>query len=92
MTQRSARAHRVDAHYPLLRRLTEPLRQHRVLLGLQSRGHPPYVTPLYSYVEMAEQLRHRAGERQVEDAAIGMVSSELGNYNAALIHVLERAA
>jgi acetyl-CoA acetyltransferase len=57
--------------------------------GLIARGHPPYVTPLYSYVELAEQLRHRAGERQVDAAEIGIVSAELGNYNAALIHVLE---
>jgi acetyl-CoA acetyltransferase len=57
--------------------------------GLISRGHPPYVTPLYSLVELAEQLRHRAGERQVKDARIGITSCELGNYNAALVHVLE---
>lgn len=60
--------------------------------GLQSRGHPPYVTPLYSYVELAEQLRGRAGARQVRGAEIGIASSELGNYNAALIHVLEAVA
>ncbi|HYM32672.1 MAG TPA: thiolase family protein [Candidatus Cybelea sp.] len=60
--------------------------------GLQSRGHPPYCTPLYSIVEMAEQLRHRAGERQVPGAEIGITSCELGNYNAALIHVMEAVA
>jgi acetyl-CoA acetyltransferase len=60
--------------------------------GLIARGHPPYVTPLYSFVELAEQLRQRAGERQVRDAALGIVSCELGNYNAALIHVLEARA
>lgn len=59
--------------------------------GLQSRGHPPYVTPLYSIVEMAEQLRHRAGERQVQNAEIGLVGCELGNYNAALVHIMEAA-
>jgi acetyl-CoA acetyltransferase len=57
--------------------------------GLIARGHPPYITPLYSMVELAEQLRHRAGERQVKDAAIGITSCELGNYNAALIHIFE---
>jgi acetyl-CoA acetyltransferase len=60
--------------------------------GILSRGHPPYVTPLYSFVELAEQLRHRAGERQVAGAAIGIASCELGNYNAALVHVLEACA
>lgn len=57
--------------------------------GLTSRGHPAYVTSLYNYVELAEQLRGRAGERQVRDARLGVATGELGNYNAALIHVLE---
>jgi acetyl-CoA C-acetyltransferase len=57
--------------------------------GLTSRGHPPYVTSLYNLIEMTDQLRGRAGERQVANAAIGLTTSELGNYNAALIHVLE---
>lgn len=57
--------------------------------GLTSRGHPAYVTSLYNYVELADQLRGRAGPRQVEGARFGMATGELGNYNAALIHVLE---
>jgi acetyl-CoA acetyltransferase len=57
--------------------------------GLTSRGHPAYVTSLYNYVELAEQLRGRAGERQVANARLGLATGELGNYNAALIHVLE---
>jgi acetyl-CoA C-acetyltransferase len=60
--------------------------------GLTSRGHPSYVTSLYNYVELAEQLRGRAGERQVKDARLGLATGELGNYNAALIHVLEAVA
>lgn len=57
--------------------------------GLTSRGHPPYVTPLYSILEAVEQLRGGAGERQVPDARLAVTSAELGNYNAALVHVLE---
>jgi len=57
--------------------------------GLQSRGHPSYVTPLYSVFELAEQLRGRAGDRQVANARLAVTSCELGNYNAALVHVLE---
>lgn len=57
--------------------------------GLQSRGHPAYVTPFYSFVEIMDQLRDRAGERQVKNAELALVSAELGNYNAALVHVLE---
>ncbi|MBS0407356.1 MAG: thiolase family protein [Proteobacteria bacterium] len=60
--------------------------------GLTSRGHPAYVTSLYNYVELAEQLRGRAGERQVRNAHFGLATGELGNYNAALIHVLEAKA
>ena len=57
--------------------------------GLLSRGHPPYITPLYSFVELFEQLTGRAGERQVPNAQIGIAACELGNYNAALVHVLQ---
>ncbi len=57
--------------------------------GLQSRGHPAYVTGLYSVFEIAEQLRHRAGERQVAGARLALTTGELGNYNAALVHVME---
>ncbi|MEO8299793.1 MAG: thiolase family protein [Burkholderiales bacterium] len=57
--------------------------------GLTSRGHPAYVTSLYNLVEVADQLRGRAGERQVKDARLAVTTGELGNYNAALIHVLE---
>lgn len=57
--------------------------------GLLSRGHPPYITPLYSFVELFEQLTGRAGARQVSNAEIGIAACELGNYNAALVHVLQ---
>lgn len=58
--------------------------------GLTSRGHPAYITPLYNLLETVEQLLHGAGERQVKDAALGLATAELGNYNAALVHILER--
>lgn len=57
--------------------------------GLISRGHPPFITPLYSFVEAFAQLTHRAGSRQVSQATLGMTACELGNYNAALVHILE---
>lgn len=57
--------------------------------GLTSRGHPAYITPLYSFVEAFEQLCGAAGARQVHDAELALTSAELGNYNAALVHVLE---
>jgi len=57
--------------------------------GLTSRGHPAYVTSLYNMIEMTDQLCGRAGERQVANAKLGLTTGELGNYNAALMHVLE---
>ncbi|WP_084470974.1 thiolase family protein [Nocardia speluncae] len=57
--------------------------------GLTSRGHPAYITPLYSFVEAFEQLCGAAGARQVHDVELALTSAELGNYNAALVHVLE---
>jgi acetyl-CoA C-acetyltransferase len=57
--------------------------------GLTSRGHPAFVTSLYNLVEVADQLRGRAGERQVEDARLALTTGELGNYNASIVHVLE---
>jgi acetyl-CoA acetyltransferase len=60
--------------------------------GCLSRGHPSYVTGLLTIYELWEQLTHRAGERQVRNARLGVGSCELGNYNAALIHILEAVA
>lgn len=57
--------------------------------SLLSRGHPAYVTPLYNVIEAFQQLTGRAGERQVRDARLGASSCELGNYNAALVHIME---
>ena len=57
--------------------------------GLTSRGHPAYVTSLYNLVEVFEQLSGRAGERQVKDAELALTTGELGNYNAAMVHIFE---
>jgi acetyl-CoA acetyltransferase len=57
--------------------------------GLTSRGHPSYATPLYNVIELADQLRGRAGKRQVPNAELALMMNELGNYNAAMVHVLE---
>jgi acetyl-CoA C-acetyltransferase len=57
--------------------------------GLTSRGHPSYATPLYNVIELADQLRGRGGDRQVANAELALLMNELGNYNAAMVHVLE---
>lgn len=60
--------------------------------GCLSRGHPSYVTGLLTIYELWEQLTRRAGARQVANARLAAGSCELGNYNAALIHILEAVA
>lgn len=60
--------------------------------GCLSRGHPPEVTPLYDVVEAVMQVTGRAGERQVARRGFAMTISELGKYNAALVHILEASA
>ncbi len=57
--------------------------------GHLSRGHPPEVTPLYDVVEACLQVLGRAGKRQVRAPGLAMTASELGNYNAAVVHILE---
>lgn len=57
--------------------------------GCLSRGHPPSLTALYGIIELREQLLQRAGRRQVKGAELAMHCCELGNYNAALIHIFE---
>lgn len=60
--------------------------------GCLSRGHPPGLTALYGLAELFDQLLHRADARQVNDAELGLHMCELGNYNAALAHILEGVA
>jgi len=59
--------------------------------GCQSRGHPARLTPLYNALELYQQLTSQAGDRQVNGARVGLMCCELGNYNAALSHILEAA-
>jgi acetyl-CoA acetyltransferase len=57
--------------------------------GCLARGHPPSLTALYGLLELREQLLDKAGDRQVTGARLGLHLCELGNYNAALAHVME---
>lgn len=58
--------------------------------GRLSFGHPPYATPLYETVEVALQLRGRAGDRQVEGARVGLAHAEHGMVNGSVVVILER--
>ena len=61
--------------------------------GLVARGHPIGATGICQVVEVAEQLRGTAGQRQVE-AALGMTVNTggiiSGDVAAIGVHVLER--
>lgn len=63
--------------------------------GLVSRGHPVGMTGVAQLVEATIQLRHEAGERQVEGAHVALVQNaggDIGNVGAAsAVHVLRRA-
>lgn len=62
--------------------------------GLLSKGHPIGATGAAQLVELNDQLRGRAGERQVAGARIGLAENGGGflgtDAAAAAVHVLER--
>jgi len=57
--------------------------------GRLSLGHPPGATPLYELVEIVRQLRGEAGERQIESPGVGLIQSEHGMLNGAVVMLLE---
>jgi acetyl-CoA acyltransferase len=46
--------------------------------GLESRGHPVAATGLAQIVELVQQLRHEAGDRQVADARVAVAENAGG--------------
>ncbi len=58
--------------------------------GLKSKGHPVGATGVAQVVEIVDQLRGKAGERQVKDARIGMTQNMGGSGGSTLIHIFER--
>jgi acetyl-CoA C-acetyltransferase len=57
--------------------------------GLKSKGHPVGATGVAQVIEIVEQLRGSAGERQVKDARIGMAQNMGGSGGSCVIHILE---
>jgi len=57
--------------------------------GLKARGHAPGATGIAQIVEVVQQLRGEAGDRQVKGAKIGMVENHGGTAATAVIHILE---
>lgn len=58
--------------------------------GLKAKGHPVGATGVSQAVEMYLQLRGEAGERQVEDAEIGLTANMGGSGASAVVAVYKR--
>lgn len=58
--------------------------------GLKSKGHPVGATGVAQAIEIVKQLRGEAGERQIEQARIGMTQNMGGSGASTLVHVFER--
>jgi acetyl-CoA acyltransferase len=62
--------------------------------GLECRGHPIGASGLAQIYEIVEQLRGRAGKRQVEGARIGLTENGGGNIGveeaSMTVHILEK--
>jgi acetyl-CoA C-acetyltransferase len=59
--------------------------------GLKSKGHPVGATGIAQAIEIFEQLRGEAGERQVKGAHLGLAQNMGGSGASSVVHVFERA-
>ncbi len=57
--------------------------------GLKSKGHPVGATGVAQAVEIVEQLRESAGNRQVKNAKRGLIQNMGGSGGSSLVHILE---
>ena len=57
--------------------------------GLKARGHAPGATGIAQIIEIVQQLRGEAGDRQVKNAKIGMAENHGGTAATAIVHILE---
>ena len=58
--------------------------------GRLSLGHPPGATPLLELIEVCNQLRGEAQERQVGEPVLGLIQAEHGMINGSVVLILER--
>lgn len=58
--------------------------------GLKSKGHPVGATGVAQVIEIVEQLRGEAGDRQVRDAAVGLTQNMGGSGASSVVHIFER--
>jgi len=59
--------------------------------GLKSKGHPVGATGIAQAIEIFEQLRDEAGERQVAGAQIGLTQNMGGSGASCVTHIFGRA-
>jgi acetyl-CoA acyltransferase len=59
--------------------------------GLESKGHPIAATGIANVWEVCHHLRGEAGDRQIEDAKVGL-AHVIGLGSACGVHILEKAA
>ncbi len=57
--------------------------------GLKSKGHPVGATGIAQAIEIFEQLRGEAGDRQVKGARIGLAQNMGGSGASSVVHILE---
>ncbi len=57
--------------------------------GLKARGHPVGATGIYQVVEIAQQLRGKAGSNQIPNARLGMAQNIGGSGATVITHILE---
>ncbi|MGB9667321.1 MAG: thiolase domain-containing protein [Thermosulfidibacteraceae bacterium] len=57
--------------------------------GLKAKGHPVGATGVAQIVEIVEQLRGNAGERQVKGAKRGLAQNMGGSGASSVVHILE---
>lgn len=58
--------------------------------GLKACGHPVGATGVKQIIEITEQLRGTAGERQVKNAKIGLTQNVGGTGATVVIHILQK--
>jgi acetyl-CoA C-acetyltransferase len=60
--------------------------------GLKSKGHPVGATGAAQIIEVVEQLRGTAGDRQVQNARLGLAQNMGGSGGSCVVHILEGLA
>jgi acetyl-CoA C-acetyltransferase len=58
--------------------------------GLKAKGHPMGATGIAQAVEIVQQLRGEAGDRQIKDAEVGLAHSVGGSGATGVVHIFKR--